>query len=191
MQFQHGRDGSFLPLFSERHVRHEGRCCWCQQENRAGIEGHEGEGSLHGDRLLPYDRLVHGAARRHQHVERADGFSPRSQVALSVIRPAKSLARQIHLPEVVRPGLRPLRQEQNGEEGGPHLIWDNCPGHKIITNDPQLVINCLNPNVTAAFQLMDMGVLFAFTCQYKTEKVARMADLIDNWDTVRARKILR
>ncbi|CAB1117925.1 unnamed protein product [Ectocarpus sp. CCAP 1310/34] len=36
---------------------------------------------------------------------------------------------------------------------------------------------------------MDMGILFVLMCQYKTEMVERLADLIEDWDTVRARKI--
>lgn len=71
------------------------------------------------------------------------------------------------------------------------LIWDNCPGHKIINNDPQIVIICLPPNVTSVFQPMDMGILFALKCLYKTEMVATLADLIEDWDTVRARNIPR
>ncbi|CBJ32411.1 similar to Tigger transposable element-derived protein 6 [Ectocarpus siliculosus] len=37
----------------------------------------------------------------------------------------------------------------------------------------------------------DMGVLFALKCQYKTEMVMRLAALIEDWDTARARKIRR
>ncbi|CAN0051650.1 unnamed protein product, partial [Ectocarpus sp. 8 AP-2014] len=71
------------------------------------------------------------------------------------------------------------------------LIWDNCPGHKIINTDPQIVIICLPPNVTSVFQPMDIGILFALKCLYKTEMVAMLADLIEDWDTVRARHIPR
>ncbi|CAB1099355.1 unnamed protein product [Ectocarpus sp. CCAP 1310/34] len=71
------------------------------------------------------------------------------------------------------------------------LLWDNCPGHKIKNDDPQIIIIFLPPNVTSVFQPMDMGILFALKCQYKTEMVARLADLIDVWDAVRARKIRR
>ncbi|CAN0413013.1 unnamed protein product, partial [Pylaiella littoralis] len=71
------------------------------------------------------------------------------------------------------------------------LLWDNCPGHKIKNDDPQIVIIFLPPNVTSVFQPMDMGVLFALKSQYKTEMVIRLAALIEDWDTVRARKIRR
>ena len=71
------------------------------------------------------------------------------------------------------------------------LLWDNCPGHIIKNEDPQIVIIFLPPNVTSVFQPMDMGVLFALKCQYKTEMVAKLAALIEDWDSVRARKIPR
>ena len=71
------------------------------------------------------------------------------------------------------------------------LIWVNCPGHKIINNDPQIVFIFLPPLVTSVFQPMDMGTLFTLKCQYKTEMVARLSDLIEDWDTVRARNIPR
>ena len=70
-------------------------------------------------------------------------------------------------------------------------MWDNCPGHIIKNEDPQIVIIFLPPNVTSVFQPMDMGVLFALKCQYKTEMVAKLAALIEDWDSVRARKIPR
>ncbi|CAB1120045.1 unnamed protein product [Ectocarpus sp. CCAP 1310/34] len=38
---------------------------------------------------------------------------------------------------------------------------------------------------------MGMGMLFVLKCQYKTEMVARLAELIEDWDTVRARKVQR
>ena len=38
---------------------------------------------------------------------------------------------------------------------------------------------------------MDMGILFALKCQYKTEMVANLAALIEDWDSVRACKIPR
>lgn len=71
------------------------------------------------------------------------------------------------------------------------LLWDNCPGHKIKNSDPQIIIIWLPPNVTSVYQPMDMVILFVLKCQYKTEMVARLADLIEDWDTVRARKIRR
>ncbi|CAB1104665.1 unnamed protein product [Ectocarpus sp. CCAP 1310/34] len=37
------------------------------------------------------------------------------------------------------------------------LLWDNCPGHRIKNDDPQIVIIFLPPNVTSVFQPMDMG----------------------------------
>ncbi|CAM9902930.1 unnamed protein product, partial [Ectocarpus sp. 13 AM-2016] len=49
------------------------------------------------------------------------------------------------------------------------LLWDNCPGHIIKNDDPQIVIIFLPPNVTSVYQPMDMGILFALKCQYKTE----------------------
>ncbi|CAB1099206.1 unnamed protein product [Ectocarpus sp. CCAP 1310/34] len=71
------------------------------------------------------------------------------------------------------------------------LLWDNCPGHKINSNDPQIFIMFLPPNVISVYQPMDMGILFVLKCQYRNEKMARLADLIEDWDTVRARKIQR
>ncbi|CAB1112838.1 unnamed protein product [Ectocarpus sp. CCAP 1310/34] len=71
------------------------------------------------------------------------------------------------------------------------LLWDNCPGHKIKSNDPQIVIIFLPPEITSVYQPMDMGILFVLKCRYKTEMVARLADLIEDWDTVRARKFQR
>ena len=71
------------------------------------------------------------------------------------------------------------------------LLWGKCPGHRIKNNDPQMVIIFLPPNVTSVFQPMDMGVLFALKCQYKAEVVMRLAALIEDWDTARARKIRR
>ena len=71
------------------------------------------------------------------------------------------------------------------------LLWDNCAGHIIKNEDPQIVIIFLPPNVTSVFQPMDMGILFALKCQYKTEMVAKLAALIEDWDPVRAGKIPR
>lgn len=71
------------------------------------------------------------------------------------------------------------------------LLWDNCPGHIIKNDDPQIVIIFLPPNVTSVYQPMDMGILFALKCQYKTEMVARLAALIEDWDTARERQIRR
>ena len=71
------------------------------------------------------------------------------------------------------------------------LLLDNCPGHIIKNEDPQIVIIFLPPNVTSVFQPMDMGILFALKCQYKTEILAKLAALIEDWDSVRARKIPR
>ena len=71
------------------------------------------------------------------------------------------------------------------------LLWDNCPGHIIKNEDPQIVIIFLPPNVTSVFQPMEMGILFALKCQYKTEMVATLAALIEEWDSVHARNIPR
>ena len=38
---------------------------------------------------------------------------------------------------------------------------------------------------------MDIRILFVLKCQYKTETVAKLAALIEDWDSVRARKIPR
>ena len=70
------------------------------------------------------------------------------------------------------------------------LLLDNCPGHIIKNEDPQIVIIFLPPNVTSVFQAIDMGIQFALKCQYKTE-MAKLAALIQDWDSVRARKIPR
>ena len=70
-------------------------------------------------------------------------------------------------------------------------MWDNCPDHIIKNKDPQIVIISLPSNGTSFFQPMDMGILFALKCQYKTEMVAKLAALIEDWDSVRARKIPR
>ena len=88
VHFQHGRDGTLLPLSPERHVHHEGReRCWAQPENRAGPEGLEGEGPMHGCRLLQHDRLAHGAAGRHQRGENPAGFLTCSQITNPLLRP--------------------------------------------------------------------------------------------------------
>ncbi|CAN0416956.1 unnamed protein product, partial [Ectocarpus sp. 12 AP-2014] len=71
------------------------------------------------------------------------------------------------------------------------LLWDNCPGHRIKNDDTKTVIIFLPPMVTSVFQPMDMGVLVALKGQYKTEMVMRLAALIEDWDTARARKIPR
>lgn len=71
------------------------------------------------------------------------------------------------------------------------LVWDNCPGHIIKNNDPQITVIFLPPGVTSIYQPCDMGILHALKCQYKREMVARLAELIEVWDTVRARKIPR
>ncbi|CAB1103533.1 unnamed protein product [Ectocarpus sp. CCAP 1310/34] len=63
------------------------------------------------------------------------------------------------------------------------FLWDNCPGHKIKSNDPHIVINFLPPYVNSVYQPMDMSILFVLKCQYKTEMVARLADLMEDWDT--------
>ena len=87
VHLQHERDGTFLPSFPWRHVHHEARArCWGQQETRAGFEGHEGLGSLHGGRLLQRDGLAPGAAGRQQHGEKLDGFPLCSQTTLPLLR---------------------------------------------------------------------------------------------------------
>ena len=71
------------------------------------------------------------------------------------------------------------------------LLPDNYQGHRIKNNDPQIAIIFLPLNVTSVFQPMDMGVLFALKSQYKTEMLMRLAALIKDWDTARARKTRR
>lgn len=71
------------------------------------------------------------------------------------------------------------------------LLWDNCPGHIIKSDDPQITVMFLPPNVTSVYQPMDMGILHALKCGYKTEMVTKLAALIEDWDTVRAREIRR
>ncbi|CAB1106348.1 unnamed protein product [Ectocarpus sp. CCAP 1310/34] len=71
------------------------------------------------------------------------------------------------------------------------LLWDKGPGHKIKSNDPQIVVIFLPPNVPSVYQPMGMGILLVLKRQYKTEMVARLADLIEDWDTVRARQLQR
>ena len=39
------------------------------------------------------------------------------------------------------------------------LLWDNCPGHIIKNEDPQIVIIFLPPNVTSVFQPMDLSLI--------------------------------
>ena len=70
-------------------------------------------------------------------------------------------------------------------------MWDNCPGHIIKNEDPQIVIIFLPPNVTSVFQPLNMGILFTLKCQYKTEMVSKLAALIEDWNSVLARKIPR
>ena len=83
----------------------------------------------------------------------------------------------------------PLIKKTTGKKVA--LLWDNCTGHRIKNNDLQIIIIFLPPNFTPVFQPMDMGVLLALKCQYKTEMVMRLAALIEDWDTSRARKIRR
>ncbi|CAB1096527.1 unnamed protein product [Ectocarpus sp. CCAP 1310/34] len=55
------------------------------KKNRAGLEGHEGQGPVHRGGLLQYNRLADGAAGRHRHGGKSDGFpqaNPRGEVAV-------------------------------------------------------------------------------------------------------------
>lgn len=71
------------------------------------------------------------------------------------------------------------------------LPWGSFPGHIVTCDDPQITI-CLPPNVTSVCHLMlDMGVPQSLKVQYKSEMVMLLADLIEEWDAVRARKIRR
>ncbi|CAB1108220.1 unnamed protein product [Ectocarpus sp. CCAP 1310/34] len=115
------------------------------------------------------------------------------KTAMSLLRPGECLARRSHLPAVTSsrtgtPSIPFVKGKTSKKEA---LLWDNCPGHKIESNDSQVVIILLPPNVTSIYQPTDMGILFVLKCQYKAEVVARLADLIEDWDTVRARKTQR
>ena len=164
--------------------------CWAQPENRAGLEGLEGEGPMHGCRLLQHDRLAHGAAGRHQHGEKPLVFRHvRKSPILYYAKPSAWLDSSIcerWFDEVFVPFVK----RTTGRKVA--LVWDNCPGHIIRNNDPKITIIFLPPNVTSVYHPCDQGILHALKCQYKTEMVARLAQLIeDYWDTVRARSIRR
>ncbi|CAM9730673.1 unnamed protein product, partial [Ascophyllum nodosum] len=62
------------------------------------------------------------------------------------------------------------------------LVWDTYPSYIIRNNDPQITIIFLTPNVTSIYQPCNQGILHALKCQYKTEMVARLAELIEDWD---------
>lgn len=65
------------------------------------------------------------------------------------------------------------------------LLWDNCPGHKIINNDPRIDVLEFPPNVTSVYQPMDQGIIMAVKNHFKSEVLLRLIDAIDQWEAVR------
>ena len=142
-----------------------------------GFQGHEGEGPMHRCRLLNttgtlmVPLAVIGTAKNpmvFRHVRKPPTpyyFQPSAWLDSSI---CQQWFDEVFVPFVKKTTGRKVA-----------LLWDNCPSHIITNDDPQITIIFLPPNVTSVYQLCGQGILHALECQYKTEMVATLVDLIE------------
>lgn len=71
------------------------------------------------------------------------------------------------------------------------LLWDTRWGLAVKNDDPQILLVSLPPKITPARQAMNLGILKSLKVQYKTEMLARLAPVLEDWEAVRARKVLK
>lgn len=62
------------------------------------------------------------------------------------------------------------------------LIWDNCPGHKIVNKHSNIDIFYLPKNSTSRTQPCDQGILRCLKISYKHDLVMKVLDVVENWE---------
>ncbi len=62
------------------------------------------------------------------------------------------------------------------------LIWDNCSGHRLVNNHPDIEIRLLQPNVTSRYQQLDCCISVSVKLRYKLDLTVQLVEVMDNRD---------